>query len=226
MTKNQWTCFIEDSNMKGRGAHGKVYVGYNTRKVAIKEFQNIKLARKEFGIMKEYGNGKFLPQYYDFFIMNRKAYIVMEYIGGNTLGTTYFESKGKKRPLKISINITINILRALNRLHSSGYAHMDIIPKNIMINGLQPHTVKLIDFSIAEPLTQSTLQNDLRQAAHMCIFLINGRVPIEKRKPNNIKPFAMSNTNLKKVLMVAIKPTKKKRYRSAQDFINALKVFT
>ncbi|WP_332633060.1 protein kinase domain-containing protein [Halalkalibacter flavus] len=220
--------YIVDLNCKGRGTHGKVYWGYNiinNRKVAIKELNNIKEAKKEAFIMKTYGNFKYLPYFYDFYTRRGKAYIVMEYIGGDILGTTFWKSIGKKRPIKLSTQITINILHALNQLHNNGYAHRDLIPQNVMIYNLQPKTVKVIDFTLARPLTTASLQNDLRKAALMCLYLINGKAPLNKNSAYGIGPFAVSNSKLKEHLTTALTPTNMKNFKSAKEFIEVLKPF-
>ncbi|GAB6098303.1 hypothetical protein JCM16358_01820 [Halanaerocella petrolearia] len=71
-----------DLSPLGNGRFGVVYLAkeLNSKsKVAIKELYDIKLAQHETSVMKKYRVHPFLPQLYDFFIVEDKAYIVMEY---------------------------------------------------------------------------------------------------------------------------------------------------
>jgi len=139
----------------GKGKYGKVYLGYdrlNKRQVAIKELKNLQLAEQEAHIMKQYGRSKFLVTFYDFFINNDKAYIVMEYVKGKTFGKN-FDSKGQKKDKKLSVQITINILEGLNSLHhKTGFYHDDVKPKNVMIYKDRPETIKIIDFNSSKKI--------------------------------------------------------------------------
>ncbi len=66
------------------------------------------------------------------------GYIVMEYIGGQSLK----ESKGKKLSVAEAIAYVLEILPALGYLHSMGLVYNDLKPENIMLTEEQ---LKLID---------------------------------------------------------------------------------
>ncbi len=66
------------------------------------------------------------------------GYIVMEYVGGASLKP----AKGKKLPVAQAIAYMIEILPALEYLHSIGLAYDDLKPENIMVTEEQ---LKLID---------------------------------------------------------------------------------
>ena len=80
----------------------------------------------------------------DFFEENNTAYIVMEYLEGETL-KAYLQRKGK-----LSFDETVSLLmpamRSLHRVHEKGLIHRDISPDNIM---LTEEKVKLLDFGAA-----------------------------------------------------------------------------
>ena len=66
------------------------------------------------------------------------GYIVMEYVGGQSLKQT----KGTKLPVSLAIAYMLEILPALGYLHSIGLVYNDLKPENIMLTEEQ---LKLID---------------------------------------------------------------------------------
>lgn len=72
-------------------------------------------------------------------------YIVMEYIDGITL-KQYIESHGHLE-WKESVNIVMQILRALQHAHDKGIIHRDVKPQNIML--MKDGSIKVTDFGIA-----------------------------------------------------------------------------
>lgn len=84
---------------------------------------------------------------YDVSVKGDMKYIVMEYIEGINL-KTFLKHKGGILSWRETLNITEQILRALEHAHSKGIVHRDIKPQNIMLlkNGL----IKVADFGIAK----------------------------------------------------------------------------
>lgn len=72
-------------------------------------------------------------------------YIVMEYIEGITL-KQYIENN-RDIPWKETVNIIMQILRALQHAHDKGIIHRDVKPQNIMLT--DDGTIKVTDFGIA-----------------------------------------------------------------------------
>ncbi|MFZ4825875.1 MAG: PQQ-binding-like beta-propeller repeat protein [Phototrophicaceae bacterium] len=90
-----------------------------------------------------------IPQIFDFFDQNDKAYLVMEYINGNDL--EQLMSRTKVLPIEKIIEWAIDICEVLNYLHNqqpSPIIFRDIKPSNIMIDS--HGKVRLIDFGIAK----------------------------------------------------------------------------
>ena len=83
---------------------------------------------------------------YDSFEANHTAYIVMEYLEGETL--TAFMKREKKIPEEQAVDIVVPILQTLEDVHRHGIIHRDIAPDNIFLaKGQDGKThVKLIDF--------------------------------------------------------------------------------
>ena len=84
---------------------------------------------------------------YDVSVKGNTKYIVMEYIEGVTL-KAFLKHKGGSLSWRETLNITEQILHALEHAHSKGVIHRDIKPENIMLlkNGL----IKVADFGIAK----------------------------------------------------------------------------
>ena len=85
-----------------------------------------------------------IVQVRDFFESNNTAYIVMEYLRGQTLRDVL------KQRTKLSWGETYNLMRpvmdALAKVHELGLIHRDVSPDNIM---LTQNGVKLLDFGAA-----------------------------------------------------------------------------
>lgn len=82
---------------------------------------------------------------YDVCLEDDIQYIVMELVDGITLKE--YISHEKIVPWKTAVNLTIQILNALNHAHERGIIHRDIKPHNIML--LKDGTIKVTDFGIA-----------------------------------------------------------------------------
>lgn len=143
----------------GSGGGGIVYLARHLRlkkKVVLKADKRrittrTDLLRREVDILKEL-NHTYIPQVYDYFIVNDTVYTVIDYVEGESL------DKALKRGEKFSqvqvIEWAKEILEALDYLHRPihgspprGYVHSDIKPANIM---RRPNNdICLIDFNIA-----------------------------------------------------------------------------
>jgi serine/threonine protein kinase len=86
------------------------------------------------GVMKVYPKEK-----------HNKVYMVMEWVDGKLLRTIMSEQR--PMPEERALRIAINILGALQHIHSRGVAHRDLKPENIMVD--DDDKIKLIDFGIA-----------------------------------------------------------------------------
>ncbi|MCD6380423.1 serine/threonine protein kinase [bacterium] len=88
-----------------------------------------------------------------FFNHGDEFVIVMEYIDGQSL-KEILEEKGKL-PIPEALEITCNIISALEPAHKQGIYHRDIKPGNIMFK--ECGQVKIIDFGIAKAKTDPSL---------------------------------------------------------------------
>ncbi|MGN0435809.1 MAG: PASTA domain-containing protein, partial [Wujia sp.] len=163
----------------GYGGFGVTYMGYNRlldQKVAIKEFLPGEFATRcsgesqvtifsgeseeQFadGIVKFIEEARRLAKFknvpgivtiYDSFTANKTAYIVMEFLEGETLKEKL--EREEKLPLDEALNLMVPVLDALKQVHKEGILHRDISPDNIFIT--DKGGVKLLDFGAARYAT-------------------------------------------------------------------------
>lgn len=182
----------------GEGGFGISYIGFDLKmqvKVAVKEYYPETMVRRD-GTMsitvpdksmkQEVMNGvqsfldeaRALARFYneenivrvkDHFLENGTAYIVMEYLDGQTMYAR-LKMHGKLR-FDETIETLMPAMSALDRMHSVGIIHRDISPVNIMI--CSDGKVKLIDFGTA------AAQNTVSEAERL-VMLKRGFAPIEQ----------------------------------------------
>ena len=86
---------------------------------------------------------------------NHINFIIMEYINGKTLKQV-IKDNGRLSS-KTTLNIVLQITKALECAHTNNIIHRDIKPENIMITG--DEIVKVMDFGIAKVVGSSTVTN-------------------------------------------------------------------
>ena len=164
----------------GQGGFGIVYVAWDVahdRKVAIKEFFPSVLAQrthsysvivknnsdpkvykkflgnfqKEYSNMVTVKNDPNTVEVLDYVDANGTAYIVMEFIDGETLSQKIDTKKanGKLYSLEEIVIDLKPIADALDRIHKTGLIHRDISPDNIIFPKNQGAEVRLMDFGAA-----------------------------------------------------------------------------
>ncbi len=84
----------------------------------------------------------------DFFEQNNTAYIVMEYLNGETL-KAHIDKNGKLS-IEETLNLLLPVMSSLKKVHDDGLIHRDISPDNIMI---MPEGAKLLDFGAARDIS-------------------------------------------------------------------------
>ncbi|MEM1350386.1 MAG: serine/threonine-protein kinase, partial [Myxococcota bacterium] len=144
----------------GRGGMGVVYLASQStlnREVVVKVLARslsqereaiIRFQREAFGLSQlQHPN---IVTIYDFGRERELAYIVMEYVQGETL-SQFIKSHGAM-PFEEFARIAAQILDALAEAHSRGIIHRDIKPSNIMLCARHGHSnfVKVLDFGLAK----------------------------------------------------------------------------
>ena len=163
----------------GFGGFGVTYIGWDCvleHKVAIKEYLPSDFSTRvpgetavsvydgEMGEQFEAGLHSFIDEahrlaqfnhengivhIYDAFAENNTAYIIMEYLDGETLRDLL--QREKKIPYQQAIEYMLPVLRALESVHQAGIIHRDIAPDNIFLT--KDGNVKLIDFGASRYAT-------------------------------------------------------------------------
>ncbi len=234
MNTQIWNNYRVERHPVGKGKKGNIFRGYdaiNKRDVAIKRMKDIEGARKEAAIMKEYSRHDFLPTYYDFFIDERYAYIVMEWIEGKSM-----KKNKKKLKSKQALTFTLKILDGLHHLHKSGSVHSDLHRGNIMLLAPNYKSLKIIDFGNGKLIENKAHKyphdlswkqvkdqsRDLYRAAALCVYMLTGKRPQNER---DIQDITIKNKELRNVLVKALSIEKANRYQTAQEFKQALEPF-
>ncbi len=183
----------------GDGGFGITYIGYDKalkRKVAVKEFfpnecvtrqkgdttvtplsgergerykNGLKSFQEEAQRLANLGSIEGVVNVYDVFADNGTAYIVMEYLSGDTVSQMVERSRvlgfGK------TMNIIVPVLRSLVKIHQAGIIHRDVSPQNIIRT--KEGKIVLIDFGAAR-------QNSFSMSKSVSIILKQGYAPIEQ----------------------------------------------
>ena len=185
----------------------------------------------------------------DFFEENNTAYIVMEYLDGQTL-KTFLEYNGRLSDWD-TVELLMPVMQALKNIHNSGLIHRDISPDNIM---LMEGKIKLLDFGAVRDVSGSgnksmtvTLKHGYapeeqyrehgEQGAWTDVYAlcatmykcITGVIPEDAMermvKDEVLWPTEMGigiHYDFEKVLMKGMSIFAKDRYRNMDEFINAI----
>jgi beta-lactam-binding protein with PASTA domain len=264
----------------GAGGFGITYAAFDlvlSSRVAIKEYLPGEFSTRVSGALKitvyggekqeqfEDGLAKFyeesnrlakfnevpgIVQIYDVFRENDTAYIVMEFLEGEDLGTRL--KREGKIPAEEMVQIMVPILDVLSVVHQSQIIHRDIAPNNIYL--CKDGRVKLLDFGAARSATGTYSKSltvlykegftaeeqyqsrgeqgpwtDVYAAAATMYKAITGVTPdgaMERRRKDKLKEPSRYGIklepNVERAIMNALIMDRKKRTQSAEIFKNEL----
>lgn len=87
----------------------------------------------------------------DFFYANSTAYIVMEFIDGETMQQRLKEN-GPENDFNKLLDMLRPVIKDLDDVHRAGFIHRDISPSNLMVD--KSGSVKLLDFGTAREVNE------------------------------------------------------------------------
>ena len=264
----------------GRGGFGITYSAENIRlglNVAIKELfwqghcaRNTSMAvitpesaeeaqvfetqKKQFlreaRILKDFSDLPGIVHVLDYFEENGTAYIVMEYLEGETL-TSYVEKHGNKLNAEVLLRRIMPLIESLSVIHRNSVIHRDISPDNIIVtpNGV----LKLIDFGAARQYNQENMAlttitracyapceqydshekqgpwTDVYALCATCYFCIVGKPPVssvmrllldELKSPS--QEGVQIDPRYEKIIMKGLAVNPKDRWQSMEDLLAAI----
>jgi len=138
----------------GSGSFGSIFEGINIRtseKVAIKIeaiSHDLKLLKHESNIYRILGNIDGIPKIKWYGKDDLNYYMVIDLFGKSLQDLL---DRNKKMSLKLVLQIGINILTILMKIHDVGFIHRDIKPENFLLTLSKPTKVFLIDFGLCKP---------------------------------------------------------------------------
>jgi serine/threonine protein kinase len=163
----------------GRGGMGIVFKALDTnldKIVALKMIDPF-LAKDENFLRRFKTEAKALAKLEDRNVVNVHAlretefglFMVMEYVPAKTI-SEWLREKGKFS-VRDTIDITRQILHAINCVHKAGVIHRDIKPNNILL--LDDGTVKVMDFGLAKVVQDQSMQTVVTQVAAGTLYYMS-----------------------------------------------------
>ena len=102
---------------------------------------------------------------YEFGQTDSVSFISTEYIDGVTLRK---HLSGRRLKLIDILDLTIQIVAALNAAHAAGVTHRDLKPENVMVR--KDHIVKVLDFGLAKT-SETSLPDEIDSEAGTKVFV-------------------------------------------------------
>lgn len=142
--------------------HGGFAYSYKAIDHLLNRYVAIKCSEKslshEAKILKALNNVPHISHIYEYFVENKKHYIVMRLIEGKSLAK-YREENGGTVSVSFLKRVLPSVIITLDQIHDRGIIHRDISPANFII--YDENTLYLIDFGAATAIKDNSLKNKL-----------------------------------------------------------------
>lgn len=226
----------------------RVYTAYDQarrRWVMVKRNPRVVEARREYRALVANQDNPYVVRVIRFRVRRRLAKrvgcLIMERVRGRTIRQLL-----KKRPKALAaqaVPIAVNLLKALDLLHRTGYIHGDLHAGNVIVTDLKTADIKLIDFQHAvrknpggkararrvlpkpplhlPPETKRRIiddRYDVYGAGFILASMLLGREPARKLAPRG----KGKSPELWAIVRAATHKNPEKRYRSAREMLEAL----
>lgn len=135
-------------NYIASGNYGTIYKAcHNKKLVVLKSSSNIEELKYEANVYNDLRNVKNIARFFDFFIENKKCYLVIEYYNKTLYDfkEKYFDSVNYYSSL---LNIFKTLYSTLFHIHTNNYLHRDLKPLNICLDDYNNPII--IDFGLSK----------------------------------------------------------------------------
>lgn len=181
---------ITKLNKIGEGSFGKVYKGvYGDIFVAIKKLRLQNIDNSEVIIQEIKGVGKIthpqIPRFHGIWKTQKRLHLIFDYIDGDTL-TKFIPDLSYEEKL----NISIQLVEIIEKLHEENLIHRDLKPGNIMI---MKGKVYIIDFGVS------------KIASHTLTYTKSQSGTIPYMGPENYKVNLGQNQDPSKIINISTK---------------------
>jgi eukaryotic-like serine/threonine-protein kinase len=180
----------------------------------------------------------------------RKA-VVMDIAHGRAVGDPNQDAANGAMRSTVAVGLAMQVLRGLRAMHQAGVRHNDVHPGNVMMNGEDLSSVRLLDLGQATEIadqtlgghstfsapelrgggahTQGQVSSDLYSVGMTLAYLLTGRLPKDGYMPLLPEVSAWvggRQVTLRQVLLRATHADPKQRFQSAQELLDALRPFS
>jgi serine/threonine protein kinase len=224
-------------NKIGSGSFGFIFKGINVRtneKVAIK-IENVsdelKLLKHESNVYRILSNIVGVPKIKWYGKDELYYYMVIDLYGKSLQDLIDIKNK---LSFKTTLQIGINILNILMKIHDVGFVHRDIKPENFLLTLDKPTKICLIDFGLSKlyvinnkhidfkykkkflgtlnfasinshNFCEQSRRDDLESLSYMLLYFYFGELEWINKETNIIENFEIENTNIKEQKETLIK---------------------
>ncbi len=203
----------------------------------------------EVAILERLGDHPQIPQFYNYFIENKRFYLVREYIDGDNLEQ---EVERKIFDEADTIYLIYDALRILDFIHKTNVIHRDVQPIHL-VRRKKSNTLVLINFGAIrevesteinlkgelisskslgnwayvapeQKVGESHFSSDIYSLAKTAVYALTGRSPQELEQTNiSWQSQCQISPKLEKILTRMMSSNVDERYRSALEVLNDLR---
>lgn len=221
----------------------RTYDPVQKRTVVVKRYTNWRESLSERDVLKACASVPHVVRMHRWFSRQKRGYIVMEYVRGETV-KTMVERRGALPPHKV-ITLALNILVGLDGLHRHRFVHGDLHSDNVIVSNFKQGRTKIIDlqhavrindsgkarakrtlaappFKLAPESRSRTIDEryDIYGVGYICACMLTGKL---LQSPAQLAKFASVDSPLWTVVKTAMRGDARQRYASAREMFDAMR---